>query len=380
MPAEWTHCLAVEAERRAGAAHLWLPYDRTDLKGLLVCKDNLAEAAMTADPLVRDLCRELGWGIVFLRPAVFGLTFDIGAGDDRLFTAILNDLGAASGVDGMADLPFAVFGHSASGPWAQQVAYAFTDRVVALVHFKSGNLMRYRPEWREGPISGVPFLVMTGEFEEFGPEGSIAPGESMEVQWRAAREDLLAFRAEGYRVAHAVLPGEGHFSWSEAASRVMTAYLRDAWTWRGADAVEREQLERGVPPHPKDADASAAQWWIPGRRAETVWREVLSGYGRRDQAVRFDQGEAGTREWDRILGGWSDDGMRLTVSAAAESGGEVIFRLQRGPARQTGPNEFTVDPFLLGMPGYGRVLRIIAIQQGDTEWRRSERAARAEVP
>ena len=208
VPGEWTHRVAVEAERRSGVAHLWVPEGGGAPEGLLLCKDNLAEVAMTADPRVRDLCRKLGWGIVFLRPAVFGLTFDIAAGDDDLLSGILKDLEAASGIDGMADLPFAVFGHSASGPWAQQVAYGLPGRVVAVVHFKSGNLMRYRPAWRERTIAEVPFLVMTGEFEEFGPEGSLAPEDSMEIQWRAAHDDLLSLREEGYRVSQAVLPGE----------------------------------------------------------------------------------------------------------------------------------------------------------------------------
>ncbi|MCC5805191.1 MAG: alpha/beta hydrolase [Opitutales bacterium] len=380
VPAEWTHRLAVEAEGRAGVAHFWVPEGSEALQGLLIGKDNLAEVAMTADPRVRDLCRELGWGIVFLRPAVFGLRFDIDAGDDGLFTEILQDLGAMSGVDSMEELPFAVFGHSASGPWAQQVAYAFPERVVAVVHYKSGNLLRYRPAWRGGTISEVPFLVMTGEFEEFGPDGPLDSGESMERQWYAARDDLRSLRAEGYRAAQAVLPGEGHFGWSEAAARVMTGYLRDAWAWRQAGGAERELLARGLPSDPKCGESDVVDWWIPGPRAEAVWQEILSDYGGRDQAVRFEHSAGDSAEWDRITGGWSEGGTRLTVSATAESGGEVIYRLQRGPARQTGPAEFTVDPDLLGRPGYGSVLRIIAVQRGDSEWRRSERAARAEVP
>ncbi|MGC9450082.1 MAG: hypothetical protein ACP5I4_01430 [Oceanipulchritudo sp.] len=51
-----------------------------------------------------------------------------------------------------------------------------------------------------------------------------------------------------------------------------------------------------------------------------------------------------------------------------------------GPATRTGPSEFTIDHELAGKPGYGRKLRILAVQTGDDTWRHSERLAEATIP
>ena len=227
--------------------------------------------------------------------------FDYGGEAPARLAAVLAKLAQETGHPELPEAPLLTVGHSTSGIFARNVAYWRPERVLGVVHLKSGNLHQHRPDPAR-TLAGVPFLAINGEFEEFGPEGGIRPEFGNQTKWVMIREQLLRWRRADPRhfVGLAVHPGGGHGDWAGELSVLVARFIRGSCRLRLPHGSEPAAPEgcRGLPPgagwlydarlasprHPaapadRYTGPTAEAFWVPdaasARAIETLHRDRL---------------------------------------------------------------------------------------------------------
>ncbi|MFW5750169.1 MAG: hypothetical protein ACOCZK_00825 [Planctomycetota bacterium] len=226
-------------------AYLWVPADCADLAGILLCGMTDAEFSLVRHPDIREACARQALGIVWFNGGIGSFHDDSSA----LSTAVAEDkrqnvdhalasLAAVSGYAEVEHAPWIAFGHSTGALGARNLAYWRPERTIAVWYFKAGDLLRSPGAGWEATVPGdetavadrlhgIPVLGITGEYEEFGPDG--AKPESKGAPWTAAtlglREELRTLRANGSPAAQVVDPGAGHHTLSEGVVGVLAAAI-----------------------------------------------------------------------------------------------------------------------------------------------------------
>ena len=313
-------------------------------------------------------------------------------------------------------MPLIPTGHSAGGVYVKDAVYWNPGRMVCAVFHKSGNIRP--PEWApQADFRGVPFLAISGQFEEFGPAGDVPQGESNESQWMAIRDTFVGLRRQhaDYLVAQAVDPGAGHFSWESPHHGPLAAlFIRKACERRlpdkgpadpGAPVVLRAidpasgwlsdslviRPAREPAPHGEYAgDKTTAYWHLDGEMAGACATFSRNTKGTRDQMVTFLRGdqpvrirETGDSPRIDLPMEWIEDGLTFRVRGAfldryptrhvnggkllGNAGGGVSFKRIGGPIEQTGPDTFRVTG-----PGPRKGVSVMVYHPGNAEYRYCE--------
>ncbi len=215
-------------------AYLWIPPESTDLAGILLCGMTDAEFTLVRHQDIRDACARQALGIVWFNGGIGDFHDDPKNKEGSLPTTLDKDkrqnvdhaLAALAAVSGYAEVehaPWITFGHSTGALGARNLAYWRPERTIAVWYFKAGDLLRSPGAGWEATVPadatavadrlhGIPVLGITGEYEEFGPDG--AKPENDGAPWTAAtlglREELRTLRANGSPAAQVVDPGAGH--------------------------------------------------------------------------------------------------------------------------------------------------------------------------
>ncbi len=213
-------------ERKPSEALLWIPPGVETVRGLILGHPPALGARLTRDTHVRLAAAEKGLGVVLFKQ--FDAVFTYTKSGDR-WDKVIADLAEASGHAELTRAAYLTIGHSTSGIFARNVAYWRPERSIGVVHVKSGNLHQHRPN-PELELTGVPFVAINGEFEEFGPEGGIRPEYGGQTQWVMIREQLLRRRRQDPRRLMNLLvhPGGGHGGWQRELSRYLGLWIRKA--------------------------------------------------------------------------------------------------------------------------------------------------------
>jgi len=214
---------------KPGKAFMWIPPGTDHIRGVLIGGQTVFEDAFTADAKIREACALEDLAIVQFIPSLDAL-FDYKHNDcaARLEQALV-ELGKVSNHPELGVAPLFPFGHSVSSLFACRVVCWAPQRCFGALSFKGGMDVSYDPKY-----AGVPFLVIKGQFEEFGPgpSGILRDklGENRETSWKDMRETLLEMRAADDRnlVSLLVDPGAGHFSWSASSAPVVAMFIRKA--------------------------------------------------------------------------------------------------------------------------------------------------------
>jgi len=144
---------------------LLLPPGIRVVRGILI-----GGATFTGNEPVRAALAEKGMGLLheYKNPDGFFAyaTCDSGARLQRN----LKILAEKSGHPELAFAPLMTIGYSASGITCRNYAYWNPERIIGVMHLKSGNLQGHIQDTR-ATLAGVPVLVVNGECEQFGPDG-----------------------------------------------------------------------------------------------------------------------------------------------------------------------------------------------------------------
>ncbi len=289
-------------------ALLWVPPGTERIRGVLVGeREYIAD-----DPAIRRAAAAESLAVILLRPH-FDALFRYWENDSAaILHAMLDTVAEASGYTEIANAPLFPFGHSVSSVYASHVAYWNPGRVFGLLAFKGALMDRPYPE---ASVAGVPALVITGQFEEFGPgpHGVLRDWEDRETGWRVSRQRYLRMREEDPRnlIAFAVDPGSTHMAWSPENGELTGLFIRKAAALRIPDwpvdatapvvcreidptqgvlssaAVHNPALMRYAP-HDEFRGNRTWTWWHPDAEFAEAWTKYHEGgFGLRTQYVAF---------------------------------------------------------------------------------------------
>jgi pimeloyl-ACP methyl ester carboxylesterase len=138
-----------------------------------------------------------------LSPGGSELWFDPRKGSERTFLRALRDLASQSGHPELESVPWALWGHSGGGIWADVMASLHPDR-VAVAWLRSGSAAMFRPR-PEFPALQVPSAV-------YGIPMMCNPGakEQMRGPWIGTLATFQEYRAKGAPIGFAPDPRTGH--------------------------------------------------------------------------------------------------------------------------------------------------------------------------
>jgi len=232
----WQYETSLErSKKREGRSMgvLWIPAKCEYVRGLIFAQKTRLEEHLVADPIIRQTAADLDLGILYFEPS-FDILFNYKEeGADKKLQEALTDLAKKSGHPELISALLLTIGHSTGGIFARNVAYWNPDRVLGVIHLKSGNLQHGIFEASRS-LSGVPFLAINGEFEVYGPEGGIREKYARQTQWVMIRMQMLWLRARNpnHLMSLLVEPEGGHSSWSEELSRYCALFIRKAVEYR----------------------------------------------------------------------------------------------------------------------------------------------------
>lgn len=206
---------------------MWVGPATKHIRGLIVAPKVWAEEDFVNNPAIRKVAAEEDLAIIKTDGKNFAM-FDITKGEDTLFLRVLHKIAVLSGFPEIEFAPWLTFGHSTAGHFAKNLAFWKPERTFGILYFKSGQF--HSPSWTKPGTSlhNIPILFINGQFEEFGPHGQHAPGESPESQWRAVRDTLMLLRKSNYLVSFIVAPGEGHFALTQRVADYMALFIKKA--------------------------------------------------------------------------------------------------------------------------------------------------------
>jgi len=224
-------------------AHLWLPKGKGPIRGLILAGKILLEVRICTDPAIRKAAADKRLGIVYFEPhfdAVFGYTK---ADSGKNLQGVLADLARKTGRPELATVPWLTMGHSTGGIFCRNVAYWKPERVIGMVHIKSGNFQDHIPD-ASRTLAGVPLLAINGEFEEYGPAGgdlgrglrsqfSLHPDNKKkrnQSQWVLIRSQMITRRRKNpdNLMSLVVHRDSGHTNWDAEMTALTARFIRSA--------------------------------------------------------------------------------------------------------------------------------------------------------
>lgn len=244
---DWMHTFEVPRKDRHGEttepaiAHLWVPDDRETIRGILVAGQIRLEARLVRDAEIRQACADHGLAILFFQPHFSG-TFPYHRDDSaERFLEALAEAARLSDRAELTQVPWLTMGHSTGGIFARNVAYWEPERMLGIIHLKSGNFQDHIPDHARS-LAGIPLLSINGEFEEFGPAGGDLRGglrselslheedrsKENQSQWILIRAQKLERRQRNPDNAMSLVVHRGgnHTNWSDDLTRLTAQFIR----------------------------------------------------------------------------------------------------------------------------------------------------------
>lgn len=213
----------------SGKAYLWIPPGCNSIRGVILCQMTRLEERLTKDPIIRETAAEECLAVVFLKPGFDALFNYVEKAAGEKLESILSELAGVSKHPELNHAPLLTMGHSTAGIFARNIAYWKPERVIGIVHIKSGNLHQHI-YGKNRSLAGVPFMAVNGELEEYGPEGGIRPEYGHETQWIMMGQQLQERRRENSNnlMSLVVHPGGNHVSWDRRLSELTALFIRKA--------------------------------------------------------------------------------------------------------------------------------------------------------
>jgi len=393
--AVFQYCTDAATDKSPGKAFCWIPPEAKTVRGIVVSGMTLMEREMSRDAVIREACGDQSLAIVFL-------TCGLSKCDLR---KVLDDLARISGYRELSSAPLLFVGHSAGGPQARSLAIELADRCFGLVQYRGGG--------PAGLPSGIPALMMLGQFDEFG--GTMRRENGRET-WAGPRDQLAAFRAKNKANLGSVVvePGAGHFAWSDRNAEYLAMFIRKAAAARigpKGKALKKIDHRSGwltdlaisspdkLDPAPcgKYAGRKAAAWHFDKEiaLATTAYHSGISG--KKDQFIKWSDPhwvDAGARFFFTKLK-WVGDGQTLEVhpkyadkypgqykgrgpvwlqagKSVGKSSAPLRVRSVSGPMVAAGKNTLRMQYDALAPAGVRARITFLAFSAGDRNYRYTE--------
>jgi pimeloyl-ACP methyl ester carboxylesterase len=273
---EWQWTIEAPRPPRKGkpqspaVGHCWLPPNCKTVGGLIVGGKTLLEKRVCCDSQIRQAATEKDLGILYFEPALDAVFNYVDNDSGKRLEQALADLAKKTRHPEIELAPVLTIGHSTGGIYARNVAFWKPDRVIGIIHIKSGNFQDGLWDTSRS-VASVPFLAINGEFEQYGPKGGdLGRGlrseyslntsdktKQNQTQWVMIRMQILGRRKKNpdNLMSLVVHRGEGHVSWDSAMSALCAQFIRSA-----ADARLPDEPPRGKSPVKCSPVAAADDW------------------------------------------------------------------------------------------------------------------------
>ncbi len=401
----------------AKGVYMWIPPKAEHVRGVIIAGQTLIEKTFVQDPDIRAAAEEQQLAIVFMLKG----GFDMAAYKATGMQPMLAELAKLSGYPELEYVPLMTVCHSAAGEFGRNVAYYHPERCFGVVYIKSGNI-KPPADAPDLNFAGVPFLAISGQLEEFGPDGGIKDGVTHEIQWTTVRDTLVNLRTgnNDYLTSMIVDPGAGHFPWWTIDAKYTAMFIRKAAQARlpaatgdvkapvVCKAIKAESGWLSDANLTADTRETAAYNDYQGDKAKALWyfdEEIAranekfnhANFGKLDQMVSFNDAKGKVilpTQDARSVGAYLDftDAKDATVfklsgsflenvpgylpnngAPLGHAAGPVLFRAADGPLAQTGPDTFRIQLDTLN----NRIdkLYLLAYHPGDDKYRHCEQVS-----
>jgi len=332
-------------------AWLHLPDGGREVKAVLYCHQNMTEEVLFRSEFFVHKMDSLGVAMAFVQRG--SQNWDESDGCRERFLAIMKDLALKSGHPELENAPIIPFGHSAQATFPWNFAAWNPDRTLCIISYHGDaprtNLCGYgraNIEWgRTRNIDRIPGLMIMGEYE----------------WWEARLLPALAFRMmyPESRISFLCDAGKGHFDLCEETQDYMARFI--------AKALENPRPEGGEYysrwfPDGTETDDPHEQFWYQDAEMVRLTKERY-----RESAGKKMQYLNATLNGEPLV---YDSSKHIKINADFY-GSEFTLRpffvkedrrtpslnharvtprvvLISGPAVQTGPYSFKVDPDYFG--------------------------------
>jgi hypothetical protein len=247
--ADWQYQVETDRPARKGKpqssaiGNLWLPGGVKQVRGLVLGGKTLLERQILTDSRIRKAAAEKGLGVLYFEPALDAVFNYVENDSGRRLEQALKELANKSKHPELEHAPLLTVGHSTGGIFCRNVAFWKPERVIGVIHIKSGNFQD--GVWDESrSLAGVPFLAINGEFEDCGPAGGdLGRGLRAEysldekdkkrknqTQWVMIRMQMMARRAKNpdNLMSLVIHRGGGHTDWDGRLSALCAQFIRGA--------------------------------------------------------------------------------------------------------------------------------------------------------
>ena len=389
-----------DGQPQPGKVFLWLPPEAKAIRGLLVGGQLGIELEIALDAEVRKACTENALGIVYFAPHISGVFhyWQEGNSDAQRWLKAFDDLARRSGHPELRRVPWITMGHSTAGIFCRNVAYRWPQRVVGVLHIKSGNFHQKDHLPPAGSLAGVPLVAFNGQFETFGPEGGLRPELGRETQWVFVEKDIERFKEKdpNHLMSTWLDLGGDHFHGSPELSQYAALFIRKTAKYRipaeppageGEVACLPLKLEEGwladsdlySPKHPPAAykdyagDKAKALWHFDEEiaRANVQHHKNLGNHQclSNPTCTWLDEGDGWTlRAKAEFLDAMPDKyGGKVAGAKIGHSSKPIIYRCKiNEPVEQIGP-----DTFRLLRPVKSANVAVVSL--GDEQYRATNR-------
>lgn len=199
---------------------LWIPNGVKKIRGIIVHQHGAGTtASIEGSTAAYDLqwqalakkwdCALLGPSYhvtnekIDLSPGGSEVWFDPRHGSEKTFLRALSEFAATSGHPEIATVPWALWGHSGGGIWADVMASLHPDRVIA-IWMRSGSAIMFRTK-SEFPQPVVPAAVYA-----IPSMGNPGVKEKNNLPWIGTLNTFKEYRAKGAPIGFAPDPRTGH--------------------------------------------------------------------------------------------------------------------------------------------------------------------------
>ncbi len=229
--------------QKPSTATLGLPEGVKHVDGVVLAGRISLEKSILRGSAFRKACREMNLGILYAAPHFDAVFNWVGRDSARRLQNALAELARKTGHPEIEFAPLLTVGHSTGGIFCRNVAYWKPERVIGIIHVKSGNFQDGLYDMQRS-LAGVPLMAINGEYERFGPKGgdlklglrsaySLHPDNKTkknQTQWVMIRMQMLNRRLKNpdNLMSLVVHRNAGHGGWDGDMDRLCAQFVRSA--------------------------------------------------------------------------------------------------------------------------------------------------------
>lgn len=240
-------------------AFLWIPPDCRQVKAVIVGQHNMLEEGMLEHRSFRQKMSQSGVAEIWITPGI-SQNWDPATPVQQLFDNMLDSLAAISGYTELKFVPVIPIGHSAMATFPWNFAAQNPKRTLAVISLKgdapSTHLTGYgrkNTDWTNYDISGIPGLMIMGEYE----------------WWDERLQPALDYKKmhPGSCISFLCDAGRGHFDYSEQLLDYVALFIQKALRFRLPKSYKLDEPIQLVTVNPEKG-------WL----AERWYKDSISSY------------------------------------------------------------------------------------------------------